>query len=76
MAEATPVRIRDIADSTHGLVGYDDRLTRDRSPVRFWLGVLFVVKGHISTRGLVGYDDRLTRDRSPVRLRAGVSNCG
>ena len=42
MAEATPVRIRDIAYSTHGLVGYDDRLTRDRSPVRFWLGVFFI----------------------------------
>ena len=27
--------------STYGLVGYDVRLTRGRSPVRSWVGVLF-----------------------------------
>ena len=27
--------------STHGLVGYDDRLTRGRSPVQFRVGVYF-----------------------------------
>ena len=40
VAVAPPVRSRDTA-STHGLVGYDDRLTRGRSPVRFRVGVFF-----------------------------------
>jgi hypothetical protein len=29
------------ASSTYGLVGYDDCLTRSRSPVQFWLCVIF-----------------------------------
>ena len=43
MAATTPVRIRDSAFtiSIYGLVGYDDRLTRGRSPVRFRVDVLF-----------------------------------
>ena len=42
MAATTPVRIRDSAVyRIYGLVGYDDRLTRGRSPVRFRVDVLF-----------------------------------
>ena len=43
MAATTPVRIRDSAFtiSIYGLVGYDDRLTRGRSPVRSRVDVLF-----------------------------------
>ena len=43
VAATTPVRIRDSAFilSSYGLVGYDDRLTRGRSPVRFRVAVLF-----------------------------------
>ena len=43
MAATTPVRIRDSAvnSCSYGLVGYDDRLTRGRSPVRFRVAVLF-----------------------------------
>ena len=44
MAATTPVRIRDSAVyRIYGLVGYDDRLTRGRSPVRFRVDVFFTV---------------------------------
>ena len=44
MAATTPVRIRDTArEGFLGLVGYDDRLTRGRSPVQFREEVSFLI---------------------------------
>ena len=37
--------------STHGLVGYDDRLTRGRSPVQFRVGVVFGPKNYTLSFG-------------------------
>ena len=62
MAATTPVRIRDSAINlrSYGLVGYDDRLTRGRSPVRFRVDVCITVPvaqriRHLTTnQGIVG----------------------